>query len=517
MKLFKAIATIGGLTGLSRIAGFARDILTASIMGAGPITDAFFVALKLPNLFRRITAEGAFMVSFVPLYTEAMEKDGEEKAAVFAGNVFAVMLALLSAFTLLAIALMPFVITIIAPGFGEDMVRHELATEFSRVTFPYLLLMSLTALAGAMLNAHDRFAPFAAAPILFNLSLIAALLCAGLFETAGHAMAYGVLLAGILQCGFLFICLKKARLMIRWQKPQFTPRLKRLFKLMGPGVLGAGAVQINLFFDMMIASLLDTGSISHLYYADRLYQLPLGIVGIAIGTALLPMLSKAVAAGDKVEVSNLFNRSMEVSLLLALPAATGLLMAATPIIMTLFEHGAFDASDTLVSASVLPAYALGLPAYMIIKVYNAAFWSNQDTATPVKIAAIATVINILLSLFFIFVLDTGAKGIALATSISAWLNLVMIYVAVKKIADVDFDPRFKRAAIKIIAMCAVMGAFLWGAMRYLEPLYFTPDDHIAAHVFGLAVLVGGGALLYAAGIVISGVISVSELKRYLTR
>lgn len=295
MKLAKAMATVAGLTGLSRIAGFTRDILTAAILGAGPIADAFIVALKLPNLFRRVTAEGAFSVSFVPIYSEVVEKKGREEADVFAGNVFMVMLTILSLFVLLALWATPWLIYAIAPGFKDDPLRFYTAVELTRITFPYLVMISLTAMLGGVLNALDRFAPFAFAPVLFNLALIAALLTSNLFETAGHAMAYGVLVAGVLQLIWLLFSAYRAGFRVRLRLPKFDVQIKEIFKRMGPGVVGAGVVQLNLFADMIIGSFMGTGAIAYLYYADRLNQLPLGMIGIAVGTALLPMLSRSVA------------------------------------------------------------------------------------------------------------------------------------------------------------------------------------------------------------------------------
>lgn len=517
MKLVKAIATVGGLTGLSRIAGFVRDILTATILGAGPIADAFFVALKLPNFFRRVTAEGAFSVSFLPLYTEALEKDGEEMARNFANNIFTLMCLILLLFTVTAIIFMPWIIMGIAPGFTGDEIRYPLAVELSQVTFPYLLLMSLTALAGGILNAHDRFAPFAAAPILFNFALIIALLNAEYFETAGHALAWGVLFAGVLQIGFLFICLKKAKRLVRFQRPEFSKRTRKLFKLMGPGVIGAGVVHINLFADLIIASFLDAGSISHLYYADRLNQLPLGIVGIAIGTALLPMLSKAVAAGDKQQSQTLFNRSIEICLLLTLPAAAGLFFAATPIITTLFEHGAFDGSDTRATASILSAYAVGLPAYVITKVYAATFWSNQDTTTPVLISIVATLTNIALSLVFIFTFDMGVAGIAIATSIAGWLQLILYHLLSSKKSDLFFDQKLKQAIVKITASVVTMSALLFTAVYFVTPVFYSEGAQINLHIAGLTLIITSAALAYCVMLFVTRALSLSELKRYLTR
>ena len=338
MKLVKAMATVGGLTFASRIAGFLRDVLTAAFLGAGPISDAFFVALKLPNLFRRVTAEGAFSVSFVPIYSKTIEEDGEGAGDRFASNSFSIMVIALSLFTVLFMMAVPWVIELIAPGFKNDPERFPLSIELSRITFPYLLLVSLVALFGGVLNAHNRFAPFAAAPVIFNLVIVAALLFATPhLPTAGHAMAWGISISGVIQLAFMWFYVRRHKIHIRFKIPEFTPRIKRLFKLMGPGVLGAGVMHINLFADMIIASLLQPGAISYLYYADRLNQLPLGVVGIAIGTALLPMLSRSLASGQQEESNDLFNRSLEYCFLLALPAAAALAIVPHRLITGLFE------------------------------------------------------------------------------------------------------------------------------------------------------------------------------------
>jgi len=516
MKLAKAMATVAGLTGLSRIAGFTRDILTAAMLGAGPVADAFFVALKLPNFFRRVTAEGAFSVAFVPLYSEAVEKEGREKADAFAGNAFMVMLCILSGVVLAALAGMPYIISAIAPGFIDDAMRFDAAVELSRVTFPYLLFMSLTALLGGVLNAVNRFAPFAFAPVLFNLCLISALLLNGYFESAGHALAYGVLFAGVLQLIWLFVAIRRAKIHLRLGVPKFDGKITKLFKLMGPGVIGAGVMHINLFADMVIASFLATGSISYLYYADRLNQLPLGVVGIAVGTALLPMLSKALAKGDVEQGRDLFNRALELCLLLALPAAVALAVIPLPLISVLFERGAFEASDSAITAQVLMAYALGLPAYITIKVFSTAHWARQDTVTPVKISVVATVLNIVLSIILIQFI--GVVGIALSTGLTGWLQFVMHIRALSSIHGgreaVAFDDRFRRVAPRIVLASAIMGVGLY-INAYVTGGFVV--DGAFGQVFDLAVLIVGGMLVYGLSIVALGVMKPKELKQYFRK
>ncbi|MEC8665582.1 MAG: murein biosynthesis integral membrane protein MurJ [Pseudomonadota bacterium] len=516
MKLIKAMATVAGLTGLSRIAGFGRDILTAGILGAGPIADAFFVALKLPNLFRRVTAEGAFTVAFVPLYSQTLEKEGEATASRFAGNAFTIMLWTLLVFTCLAMMAMPWIINLIAPGFSDDPLRYPMSIELSRITFPYLLLMSLTALMGGILNAHDKFAPFAAAPILFNCSLIVALLCSNVFESAGHAMAYGVFGAGILQFLLLLFFIKKYSYGFRIQKPRYSPRIKKLFKNMVPTTISAGVMQINLFADMIIASLLPAGAISYLYYADRLNQLPLGMVGIAVGTALLPMLSKAIAAGDSKESSDLYNRAMEVCLLLALPAATGLFVLSQPIISTLFQHGEFTPEDSRMTARVLTAYAVGMPAYIFVKVYATAYWARQDTTSPMWASVIATVFNIALSLYLVLLTPMGVEGIALATALAGWLQIVILGRGLRAQEDTRWDARFKTAALKIFAASLAMAAALYMAMPYTTS-FFLEDAALIQQITGLVILIGGGATIYAAVILGTGAVRINYLKKILKK
>ncbi len=510
MSLVKAMATVAGLTGLSRIAGFIRDILTAAILGAGPIADAFFVALKLPNFFRRVTAEGAFSVSFVPLYSEKLAKKDQKTADAFAGNVFMVMLGGLMGFVLLAMLAMPYIIHVVAPGFSGGELRYDLAVALSRITFPYLLLMSLVALLGGVLNALGKFAPFAFAPVIFNLTLISALVFNDLFESAGHALAYGILVAGILQFIWLFVSALRAGVRLQLALPKFDTDIKKVFALMGPGVIGAGVMHINLFADLIMASFLDTGSISYLYYADRLNQLPLGVVGIAVGTALLPMLSKAVSAKDKKQASDLFNRALEYCFLLALPAALALGAFSTILVETLFERGAFGHADTLITSIVLMSYALGLPAYIAIKVFSTVHWAHQDTKTPVRIAVIGTIFNIALSLILIQYI--GVAGIALATGLAGWLQIVMHMRALKKRKGFAFDGRFRKAFAGIVLSSLIMIGACFGYLYGLDMLA------LDLPLWGVtAGLVSTGGAIYGLSILALGIIKLSDITKIIKR
>lgn len=461
MKLVRAMATVGGMTILSRLFGFARDILTAAFLGAGPAADAFFVALKLPNFFRRITAEGAFSVSFVPIFSDELARNGEEEAKNFAENAQAVMIAILVPFSMIVMLAMPWVIYLIAPGFGGDAdpTRYDLAVELSRITFPYLLMMSLVALMGGVLNSLDSFAPFAVAPVFFNACLILALLVLTPYlETAGHAMAWGVVAAGVVQLLWMIWACWRKGFVLRLRRPKLTVRIRRLFRLMGPGVFGAGVVQINLFVDIFLASLLPAGAISYLYYADRLYQLPLSVVGIAIGTALLPMLTREISSGNKKEAVGLFSKSLEYSLLLSLPSAVALIALAYPIMSTLFERGAFDAEASRASAWTLAAYAFGLPCFISIKILNTAFYARENTKTPVKYAMISVATNIVFGLLLIK--PFAQAGIALGTSLSSWLHVVMLSRSLYRRGFLQVEQRFFSRLGRIAFSAAVMGAVI---------------------------------------------------------
>ncbi len=513
MKLVKAMATVGGLTGVSRILGFIRDVMTAAILGAGPLADAFIVALKLPNLFRRITAEGAFSVSFVPMYSKKLHQEGPQAADDFASNAFAVMTFILTPFVIAAIVAMPWIIHLIAPGFEVGQERYELAVELTRVTFPYLLLISLSALLGGILNAHDRFMPFAAAPILFNLTLIAALLfLEPIMKSGGHALSWGLCAAGIFQFIGLIWCVRKYKIGLHIRMPKFDADIKQLFKLMGPGIVGAGVVHINLFIDIIIASTLPEGSIAYLYYADRLNQLPLGMVGIAVGTALLPMLSRAMAGNDTAEAKELYNRALEICLILALPAGIAMVTVALPLIKTLFQYGNFGADDALVTSYVLMGYALGVPAYVASKVQSTAYYAKHDTKTPVRMAVICALTNIGLALILIQFM--GVAGIALSTGICGWLQFFLMMHGLKDNETTKVSARFIYSLPRIIVSCCAMIAVLVIVSYFLYG-YF--DGTKIEKILSLIALVASGLATYFSAIFMSGAIKFKDLKSLFVR
>ncbi len=514
MSLIKAMATVGGLTGVSRIAGFIRDILTAAFLGAGPVADAFFVALKLPNFFRNVTAEGAFSVSFVPLYTETLQKKGEAEAGRFAGQAFSVMLGILSLFTIVMIVAMPWVMYVIAPGFDKGTLRYDLAIDFSRITFAYLLLISLCALMGGMLNAHEKFGPFASTSIFFNLCQIAAMLIPTAWTgvSPGHALAWSVTISGVIQLGRLWWYLKKYGIALPMLVPHITAPVKKLFRLMLPGVMGAGIIHVNLFADIVIASLLSTGAISSLYYADRLFQLPLGVVGIAVGTALLPLLTKALAAGKTTEARDLFNRALEYCLFLTVPAAAALMLVTHDIVSVLFEHGAFTAENTARTSPALACLSLGLPAYVSIKIFSSGYWAQQNTATPVKISASMAVMNIVVALIMTRFIDVA--GISLATGLSGWVQCFLLWRGLKDGDATSFDERLRRAVPRIFLCAACMGGALLMLSAALQGWFHGPGFH---RILALTILVTGGSLVYFMMAHICGVFRLQDVKKYLRR
>lgn len=492
MALLRSIATVGGYTLTSRLLGFLRDILLAAILGAGVVADAFFVAFKLPNFFRRLFAEGAFNAAFVPMFAGFLEKDGREAAARFAEEVLAVLFIALAIFVALAEITMPWLLYVLAPGFVDDPDRYGFATQFTRITFPYLLFISLVSLMGGVLNSLGRFAAAAATPILLNLVLIGSLLVlANYTETPGHALAIGVAIAGLGQFLWLMVALKQARFALRLRWPRLTADVKRFLSLLAPGAIGAGIVQINLFVDIILASLLPTGAISYLYYADRLNQLPLGVIGIAVGTALLPLLSRQIRAGDGAAATASQNRAIEATLFLTLPATVALFLLSEPIIRVLFERGAFGEAETSASALTLMAYTVGLPAYVLVKVLAPGFFAREDTTTPVKIAGLAVVLNIVFSVALM--IPFAQVGIALATAIASWCNASLLLIGLRRRGHLVLDARLKKRLPRTALASLAMGGLVFLAAKLLAaPLAGGEVERWLA----LLLLVGGGGGLY---------------------
>ncbi|WP_417452363.1 murein biosynthesis integral membrane protein MurJ [Kiloniella sp.] len=519
MSLVRNLATVSGFTGLSRILGFVRDILVAAFLGAGPIADAFFVAFRLPNLFRRLFAEGAFNAAFVPLYAGKVEAEGREAAQTFAEQTHAVMFTFMLLLTFGAMASMPWVTYALAPGFedwalkvstqeainlkpqglgealaipGEFISKLAYAEQLNMITFPYLFFMVIVALFSGMLNSLGRFAAAAAAPILLNVFFIITLvLIVPRVPDPGQAMAWTVTAAGFGQMLLLFISLKRAGLNMRMRLPRLSSDVKTLMRRMVPGVLSAGAMQINVVIGTMISTFQEAG-VSFLYYAERVYQLPLGMIGIAFGVVLLPELARKLKANDDKGAMNSMNRGMEMALLLTLPATIALIVIPWPIVVTLFERGLFSRETSDATAVALMAYAAGLPAYVLVKILQPAFYAREDTVTPFRLAIVSIVINIALSLILFQFIQY--VGIALATAISSWVNVLMLWIVLVRKDHLKLDGRFVSRLPKILASSLVMGGVLWSGMRWLRPWF---DGELYEKVAALSALIGAGLLVYA--------------------
>ncbi|HET9019934.1 MAG TPA: murein biosynthesis integral membrane protein MurJ, partial [Acetobacteraceae bacterium] len=399
--MIRGILTVGGWTMASRLLGFARDILIAALLGAGPVADAFFVANRLPNLFRRLFGEGAFNAAFVPAFSGLLTSEGAGAAAGFAGQAASVMTFWLLGLTILAEIFMPQVLAVIAPGFSDLPAKFDLAVTLSRIAFPYMPLICLTALVSGVLNGLDRFAAAAAAPVLYNITSIAFMLALGGFvPTEGHALALGVSVSGVLQLALVVWAAHRAGMTLHLPRPRLTPEVRRLLRRMAPGLLGAGVTQLNLSVDVVIGSLLPPGTVSVLYYADRVNQLPLGTIGAAVGTALLPTLSRQVHGASPRDAVNTLNRAIEYALLLTLPASLALIVCNLPIIAVLFGRGAFHPDAVYKSGQALAAYGAGLPAFVLVKVLVPAFFARGDTSVPVKVGMAAVALNLALNLAF---------------------------------------------------------------------------------------------------------------------
>jgi len=511
--VLRGILTVGGWTMASRVLGFVRDVMIAALVGAGPVADAFFVALRVPNLFRRLFGEGAFNAAFVPEFSGVLATEGAGAAKTFAQEAIAVMAFWLLLLTVLGEVFMPQMMGVLAPGFMAVPGKAELTVALARITFPYVLLICLTALLSGVLNGLDRFAAAAAAPLVFNgVSIAAMLLLTPYVPTAGHSLAWGVTLSGVLQLALLAWAVRRAGMVLHIPRPRLTPRMRVLLARMGPGLLGAGVTQLNLAVDVVIVSLLPPGSASLLYYADRLNQLPLGVIGTAVGTALLPLLSRQARAGERLAAIATLNRALEVSLVLTLPAALALAAAGGPIMLVLFGRGAFDAASAALSAQALAAYAIGLPAFVVLKVLVPAFFAHGDTRTPVRVGFVAITLNLALNLLFMVPLQH--VGPALATSVSALFNAIMLAVLLGRRGQLALDGRLRRRLVRMALAAFVMAVALVLVQRWV----FIPLEAAAGLRWaGLAALVGLGLAAYGVAGQLLGAFDVREVARLMRR
>ena len=510
MALGRWVTTVSSYTLASRLLGFVRDILIAAILGTGPTSDAFFVAFKIPNFFRRLFAEGAFNAAFIPLFATELEKNGLNAAKAFAEEVLAVLLCILLLLVIVAEISMPWLMHGLAPGFANNPDKFDLTVQLTRITFPYIVFISLVSLLGGMLNSLYRFAAAASAPIILNLCLISALLGLSQWtDTPGHALAIGISGAGVLQFAWLVIALRRAEIALRLPWPRLTPRVKHMLIIIAPVALGAGVAQINLVIDVIIASILPEGSVSFLYYADRVNQLPLGVIGVAIGTALLPLLTRQLQSENKEEALKSQNRAIEGALLLTLPAAAALIVIADPTIFVLFERGAFTSIATDASANALMAYAVGLPSFVLIKVLAPAYFARQDTKTPVYVAIICLTVNVVLNLILMGPL--GHVGIALATSLSGWLNATILAIGLHRHDFFVTDQRLRNRLPRMVLATVLMALALWGVSYALEK----PLANSTGPSFGSFIaLIFTGIIVYGICARLLGATYLSDLKSF---
>lgn len=515
MAMLRSFATVSGLTLLSRAVGFVRDMLAAAALGQGPLADSVTVALRLPNLFRSLFAEGAFSVSFVPLYAGLLEKDGQGAARQFAAQALSWMLAILIPLTVLAVLGMGVLVGLIAPGFADTPEKMLLTEQLSRIAFPYLALVSVSALLGGVLNAHGRLGPFAAAPVLFNVTQIIALsVWRHPPETVATVIVTAVTVSGVLQVLWLYLSCRRLGVSPVPRLPKLSPAVKRLGLVMAPAIAGAGVLQINVFVSTILASSIPgDGAIAALYYADRLNQLPLGVIGVALGIVLLPSLSRLVASGDLQAAQQQLNRGLEFGLTLGLPAALALMTMSVPLISVLFERGAFDAAATARAAPALSAYALAIPAFVLSKILSAGFYARQDTRNPVLAAALSTSTNIALALVLLPSLQH--VGLALATGITAWLNTGFLVWKAHRAGFLRTDSRLRRNAPVIALATAAMVGVLYGLRALLDGWLFGAP--LPLRLLSLGLLIGGGLLTFALGAVAGGVVRAADLRRMLRR
>ena len=491
------ILTVGGFTLLSRVTGFARDIMLAAILGAGPVADAFFVALRLPNHFRAIFGEGAFNAAFVPAYARIREADGAQPSMIFADRIFTLLLAVQIVLLVAALAFMPAVIGLLAPGFNNDPGRFALAVELTRITFPYLLLISLVTLYGGILNALGRFASPAAAPILLNLSMMMALALAAFFPTAGHAAAWGVLIAGVLEVLLVAGDAWRQGSLPKFRWPRLDLEMKGFLKRFAPATVGSAETQIALFADTIIASFLAAGALSALYYADRLNQLPIGVIGIAAGTVLLPEMARRIAAGDETGARHAQNRAVEITLLLAVPCMVAFLIVPELIMRALFGRGAFTAANAQAAGATLAAYATGLLPFVLMRSATVTFLSRGDTVTPVKALFVAVAVNVALKVALMH--DYAQVGLAIATAAGAWVNLLLLLWFAARAQVITVEPWLWKSAARIAVAGLALAAVLLLARQPVAAFFQTWPfrDEAALLALALAGVVIYGAVAFA--------------------
>lgn len=525
MALLRNVGTIGGLTLVSRIAGLAREMIFARVMGANEVTDAFLQAFILPNVFRRLFAEGAFSAAFVPMFSRRLKRgeddgeDGLEQAKAFSNDVLSVFLPALIILIALAELAMPGIIWLLSEEWRNEPAQLAFATDLARLTFPYILLVSLVTLFTGMLNSVSRFAPGASFPIILNLVLIAALLGGEYWIASGRGdlrdVAYGlagaVALSGVLQLLWLYGWTRASGFRPRLQIPRITPEVKRLCWIALPAAFGAGAYQINTLVQVYFLQKLEGSSLTYMNYADRLNQLPLGIIGIALATAILPSLSKHIAADEHQGASRVQTDAIELAMLLTVPAAVAMAVCGTAFVTIFFEGGRFTLADAAVSGAVLSALVIGLPAYVLVKVLVPGFYARQDTRTPVYAALISLAVFIAYNV--VFLERFGVVGVAFASAIGAWMNAFMLYAILHSRGHYRAPARLPLALAKQAAAAVAMGFALFYLRDWLSGFY---GAGFAARIAALAAIGLAGAVIYFAVAFLLGAIDRERLTK-LTR
>jgi len=510
MNLLKSTGTIGGLTMVSRIAGFAREMLMSRILGAGIYTDAFYVAFRLPNTFRRLFGEGAFSAGFVPLYSQRLQSGGEEEARTFSEEVLAVFLPTLIIFTVLFEIAMPLFIWAITGWQGDKLA---FGTFLTRITFPYLLLISLVSLFSGILNSTARFTAAAFAPALLNV----AMLCALIFFPQGGwvsatAVAAAVTVGGVLQLGLLLAACKRAGIVLKVRRPRMTPGVRQFIRVVIPATLGAGVYQVSVFIDTFFLTRIGTGAVSWFNYADRLNQLPLGVIGAAIGTAILPQVSRHVDIGEADKAAKVQGQAAELAMLLCLPAALALAVSALPLVSAIFEAGRFNARDAHYTALTLSIVALGLPAYVLVKVLTPGFYARRDTATPVKVAVGVLIANVILN--FALIPSFGIGGLAAAVAVSSWLNCIVLYMLLHRRGHFRIEAWLASRLFRQLIAAAGMVVALIAVRTALSGWFVGSTGHRLA---GVIAIVGAGMIVYFPLVWVLGGTDREELKSLLRR
>jgi putative peptidoglycan lipid II flippase len=492
MNLLRALATVSSMTLLSRILGFVRDFVIARAFGAGVATDAFFVAFRLPNLLRRMFAEGAFSQAFVPILSEYKNRRGAEETRLLVDHVTTLLGLAVLLVTALGVITTPLIIYVSAPGFAADAEKFDLTVELTRITFPYIFFMSLTALAAGVLNTWSRFAIPAFTPVLLNLSFIgAALFAAPYFDPPVMVLAWAVFGGGVAQLLLQLPFLYRIGMLPRLRFSLKHPGVNRILKLMAPALLGVSVAQISLLINTIFASFLVSGSVSWLYYADRLMEFPSGLLGVALGTVLLPSLSKLHAQERPEEFSALLDWGLRLTLLLTLPAALALAILAVPLLSTLFMHGAFTPDDVLQTRSALVAYSVGLAGLILVKVLAPGFYSRQDIRTPVKIALVTLAATQLMNLAFVFHLRHA--GLALSIGLASCLNAGLLFIGLRRRGIYHARPGWLGFSWRLLCALAAMGLALWFAAGLDIDWLAMPK---LERMLRLASLVVGGAVAY---------------------